>query len=107
MLQDQNRNLKSKLSDAQEYFVINTVPQNSLASELAQSQTSLRSAAPYSGKLYRSADLWPGKSGLVPNWVRLAPNGTDLELFKISFSTFWLVEPIWNQPGLAVTTISI
>ena len=25
-----------------------------------------------------------------PNWVKLAPNGTNLGLFKISFSTFWL-----------------
>ena len=25
-----------------------------------------------------------------PNWVRLVPNGTNLGLFKISFSTFWL-----------------
>ena len=25
-----------------------------------------------------------------PNWVRLAPNETNLGLFKISFSTFWL-----------------
>ena len=29
-----------------------------------------------------------GVSGLLPNWVRLAPNGTNLGLFKISFSTF-------------------
>ena len=28
-------------------------------------------------------------SKLVPNWVRLALNGTNLGLFKISFSTFW------------------
>ena len=26
-----------------------------------------------------------------PNWVRLTPNGTNLGLFKITFSTFWLV----------------
>ena len=25
--------------------------------------------------------------------VTLAPNGTNMGLFKISFSTFWLVEP--------------
>ena len=28
-----------------------------------------------------------------PNWVGLAPNGTNLALLKISFSTFWLGEP--------------
>ena len=28
-----------------------------------------------------------------PKWVRLAPYGTILGLFKISFSTFWLAEP--------------
>ena len=27
------------------------------------------------------------------NWVRLAPNGINLGLFKISLSTFWLGEP--------------
>ena len=31
------------------------------------------------------------------NWVRLARNGTNLEIFKISFSTFWLVEPIFSH----------
>ena len=32
------------------------------------------------------------------NCVRLSPNGTNLGLFKISFSTFWLGEPkmYWN-----------
>ena len=25
-----------------------------------------------------------------PNWVKLVPNETNLRLFKISFSTFWL-----------------
>ena len=47
---------------------------------------------------------------LHPNGVRLAPNGTNLGLFKISFSTFWFVlrsvsvhfkksqiYPIWGQ----------
>lgn len=35
-----NRDLKSKLADAQEYFVINTLPsENSLAAELAQSHS--------------------------------------------------------------------
>ena len=27
-----------------------------------------------------------------PNWVRLTPSGTNLGLFKIRFSTFWLAE---------------
>ena len=31
---------------------------------------------------------WAGMSGLAPNWVRLAPIGTYLGLFKISFNTF-------------------
>ena len=35
------------------------------------------------------------------NWVRLAPNGTNLGLFKISFSTFWLAETkcteMWSE----------
>ena len=30
-----------------------------------------------------------------PNWVRLAPNRTNLVLFKISLSTFWLA---WHTP---------
>ena len=34
-----------------------------------------------------------------PNWVRLAPNGTNLGLFKIRFSTVWLAEHSKNQPG--------
>ena len=34
-----------------------------------------------------------GMSKFSPNWFRLAPNGTNLGLFKISFSTFWLGEP--------------
>lgn len=35
---------------------------------------------------------------LVPNWVRLVPNGTNLALFNrsVSFSTFWLTEPSQN-----------
>ena len=35
-----------------------------------------------------------------PNWVRLAPNGTNLGLFKISFSTFWLGEPKCTETDL-------
>ena len=32
----------------------------------------------------------PAMSGVAPNWVRLASNGTNLGLLKLSFSTFWL-----------------
>ena len=35
-----------------------------------------------------------------PNWVRFAPNGTNLGLFKISFSTFWLAEPKSTETDL-------
>ena len=34
------------------------------------------------------------------NWVRLAPNGTNLGLFKISFSTFWLAETKCTETDL-------
>ena len=34
-----------------------------------------------------------GMSVMAPNWVRLAPNGTNLELLKIIFNTFRLTEP--------------
>ena len=40
-------------------------------------------------------------SDLAPKRVRLAPNGTNLGLFRSDFSTFWLGEPeksqIWLQ----------
>ena len=32
--------------------------------------------------------------GLASKWVRLAPNGTNLGPFKISFSIFWLAESV-------------
>ena len=35
-----------------------------------------------------------------PSWLRLAPNGTNLGLFKISFSTFWLAEPKFTETDL-------
>ena len=36
----------------------------------------------------------------LPNWVRLAPNGTNLGLYKISFCTFWLqVDPKQDKSG--------
>lgn len=46
MLGGVNRELKAKLMDAQEYFVINTVrsTENSLAAELAMSQSRLRAS---------------------------------------------------------------
>ena len=40
-----------------------------------------------------------------PNWVRLAPNGTNLGLFKISFSTFWLDEPKCTETYLKKSQI--
>ena len=39
------------------------------------------------------------------NWVRLAPNGTNLGLFKISFSTFWLAEPKCTERDLKKSQI--
>ena len=35
-----------------------------------------------------------------PNWVRLVLNETNLGLFKISFSTFWLAEPKCTETDL-------
>ena len=40
------------------------------------------------------------------NWVRLAPNGTNLGLFKISFSTFWRVAPKCTETDLTKSQIS-
>ena len=37
-----------------------------------------------------------------PDWVRLAPNGTNLGILKIIFSTFWLVEPICTERDLII-----
>ena len=45
-----------------------------------------------------------GMSGLEPECVRLAPDGTNLGLFKISFSTFSLARFVAfgaNQTNLA------
>ena len=39
-------------------------------------------------------------SGWAPNWARFSPNGTNLGLFKISFSTFWLGEPKCTETNL-------
>ena len=44
-------------------------------------------------------------SGLAPKLIRLVPKGTNLGLFKISFSTYWLAEPkctklIFKSPRL-------
>ena len=38
--------------------------------------------------------------GIQPNRVRLAPNGTNLGLLKISSSTFWLGEPKCTKANL-------
>ena len=35
----------------------------------------------------------PNLVRFAPNLVRFAPNNTNLGLFRISFSTFWLGEP--------------
>ena len=40
-----------------------------------------------------------------PNWVRLAPNGTNLGFFKINFSTFWLFEPKCTEIDLQKSQI--
>ena len=38
---------------------------------------------------YSSARGKPGVVGLAPNWVRLAPNGTNPGLFQIRFQCIW------------------
>ena len=40
-------------------------------------------------------DLVTGMLVVAPNWVRLVPNGTNLGLFKISFSTFGAVRQMY------------
>ena len=42
---------------------------------------------------------------LAPNWVRLAPNGTNLGLLKISFSTFWRPAPKCTETDLKKSQI--
>ena len=42
---------------------------------------------------------------LAPNWARLAPNGTNLALFKISFSSFWLGGPKCSETDLKKSQI--
>ena len=39
-----------------------------------------------------TVELSSGVSVMTPNCVRLAPNGTNLGLFKIGFSTFYFAE---------------
>ena len=39
-------------------------------------------------------------SDLGQNWTRLTLNGTNLGLFKIIFSTFWLGEPKCTETDL-------
>ena len=36
------------------------------------------------------AGVRPGMSGMATNWDRLAPNESNLGLFKVIFSIFWL-----------------
>ena len=42
---------------------------------------------------------------LAPKRVRLAPNGTNLGLFKISFCAFWLDEPKCTETDLKKSKI--
>ena len=58
---------------------------------------------------YRSRETCPageqkggetGVSRLLPNWVRLAPHGTNMGLFKISFSTLWRGAPKRTETDL-------
>ena len=46
-----------------------------------------------------------GMSGSALNLVRLAPDGTNVGLFKISFSTFWLGEPKCTDTDLKQSQI--
>ena len=46
-----------------------------------------------------------GKSGAAPDQVRLAPNGTNLGLFKISFSTLWRAAPKCTETDLKMSQI--
>ena len=48
----------------------------------------------------RNVDPEQGCQIWHPIWVRLASNGTNLGLFKISFSTFWLGEPQCTETDL-------
>ena len=49
----------------------------------------------------RGCQVW------VQNQVILAPNGTNLGLFKISFSTFWLGEPKCTETDLKKSQICL
>ena len=49
---------------------------------------------------------WAGMSNFESKSVRLFPNWTNLRLFKISFSTFWLGEPKWTETDLKKSQIS-
>ena len=44
-------------------------------------------------------------SGVALNWVRLALNGTNLGIFKISFSTFWLIKSKRTESDLKKSQI--
>ena len=41
-----------------------------------------------------------GMAGVAQNRVSLAPNGPNMGLFKISFSTFWLAKPKGTETDL-------
>ena len=46
-----------------------------------------------------------GESGLDINYVRWDPNGTNMRLFKISFSTFWRAAPKCTETDLKKSQI--
>ena len=49
--------------------------------------------------MYQGCQIWHS------NWVRLATNGTNLGLYKISFSTFWIGKPKCTETDLKNTKI--
>ena len=68
--------------------------------------------------VYKDLDNTPQSTCLIPslctprgcqiwhtNWVRLAPNGKNLGLFKISFSTSWLGKPKFTETDLKKSQI--
>ena len=69
----------------------------------------IRSLTDTHASKYNSSSSYylPNQGGQIwhPNWVRLAPNGTNLGIFKISFSTFWLAEPKCTEADLKKSQI--
>ena len=48
---------------------------------------------------------YTGMLDLDSNWPRLAQNGTNLALLKISFRTFWLADPKYTETDLKMPQI--